>query len=129
MLARRLIAVVLLAAYLPACMEYKPVDLGRPPTVPMGRPTLRVTLRGGRLLVLKQPQLVRDSLISGDGPTRVAVAVQDVMKTEVYRQNQGKSEGALVLGVLGVAVVALGVIAVASTPDFGCWCERVGRIP
>lgn len=105
----RLIAVVLLAAYLPACATYSVMPdpattLQAPQTELQG---VRVTLRSGEQVDLQSPRVEGDSL-RGTWPNSLvkSVALTDVAAVQVKQVSAGKTAG-LVLGAAAVAAWAV----------------------
>ena len=112
-----MISVILLAAYLPACMSYKATtqslaELTAPPT-PVE--SIRVTTTDGRRLTLVSPRVIGDTLRgfrpdADIDPTVVAVPLAQVRSVEIRKKDEGGTAGlslavAAALVVVGAAVM------------------------
>lgn len=80
-----------------------------------GSGTVRVTRRDMSVLVMRNPQVVGDSIVgvAGDTPTRAAVAIADVQRIDARRVSATKTGGLAVGTVLVVSVVAIAAAFVA----------------
>jgi len=111
----RLVAVVLLAAYLPACATYTimpdPATTLKPPQTELKQ--VQVTLRTGEQVTVRSPRVDGDSL-RGTWPNSLAqsVALTDVSAVEVKRTSVGRTAGLVVLSVAAALGVALTVAIV-----------------
>jgi hypothetical protein len=114
----RLGAALLLAAYIPACTGYQ--TLAGPPVAleaaPIAGKEVRVTLRDGRRLEFKSPQVLGDSLRGAPvGGPPMSVALADIRQVEVKKVSAGKTV-ALVAGVLVIGGLVAAAIVAASDP-------------
>ena len=112
----RLIATVLLAAYLPACATYSimpdPATTLKPPQTELKQ--VQVTLRTGEQVTVRSPRVEGDSL-RGTWPNSLvkSVALADVATVQVKRTSIEKTVG---LGVLLVAAAVGVALTVAIFP-------------
>jgi curli biogenesis system outer membrane secretion channel CsgG len=112
----RLVAIVLLAAYLPACATYSvmpdPASTLKAPQTQLQQ--VRVTLRSGEQFNLRSPRVEGDSL-RGTWPNSLvrSVALADVATVQVKRTSMAKTVG-LVLASVAVAWGVLLTVAVFS---------------
>ena len=113
----RLIAAILLAAYLPACATYSvmpdPASTLKAPQTELKQ--VRVTLRSGEQVDVQSPRVEGDSL-RGTWPNSLvmSVALADVAAIQVKRTGTAKTAGLVLLS------------AAAATPT-GNWRLRRGR--
>jgi hypothetical protein len=106
---KRLIAAVVMTSYLAACSAWRAQE-----AAPKQAVLARITLADGRRLLLRDPQVIGDSLVGfvAQGPgnpygrVRVAFLATDVRRIEGRKVDAGKT--ALALIALGAAI-ALGV--------------------
>jgi len=124
---RRVVSVLLLVAYLPACTSYQATTqpVAELTAAPKPPEHLRVTTADGAQIDVNAPRVVNDSLYGttavtgarGEPTTRaVAIPLANVRTVEV-RKSDGTSTMMLVVGVVG-ALVLLGVAA-------GNWMDDV----
>ncbi len=128
---KRLIASVVLAAYLPACTSWKTQPVSPEHTIATKQPSrVRVTRADGSKIILIRPQVAGDSL-AGDLPgsgrpgqpnSRLAVPLSDVREVAVERVD-GVKTGALIVG-LGLTAVL--VAAALSEDDSPPPCQGEG---
>jgi len=125
---RRVIAVLALLAYLPACYAWRSVEVAPQQLIAERAPDwLRVTTRDGARFALYEPTIRGDSLAGiRDGPAdvrgrrqqAVTVALADVTQVELRRSDGGKTGVAVV--VAAAALTALVVV--------GCSTGRCGGL-
>jgi hypothetical protein len=122
---RRLAALVLLTLYLPACSRWMEQSQPVPQVVAEKRPNeVRLYLADGRVVELRRPHVVGDSVVgqerpgrsaaTGDLPyARAAYALEDVQRFEMKEADTGKTwlVAGVIFVVLGVVVLALGSAA------------------
>jgi hypothetical protein len=124
---RRVVSIVLLAAYLPACTHYQPTaqplaELAAPPD-PVRQ--VRVTLTSGARIQVTSPRVESDTLRGTEGYSRtsgppVAIPLSAITKVEMVQPAKKLSTGAAIAIVVGTAgIVALLVVAGADEPP--CW--------
>ena len=111
MRGRRVVSLVVLVAFLPACTGWERVDVARPLPLTTGSHTVRVTLKDGRLVRLEKARVVQDSLIGlvaeKGGRTRTGIALAE-MRTLQAEEVKTLPTLLLMFGVAGtVAVVAV----------------------
>jgi hypothetical protein len=117
----RLVAALLLAAYLPACTSYRaladPASGLQASLKPIEE--ARITLETGERFTLRFPQITDDSLRGSldEGAAR-SVALTTVSEVEVRKHSAAKTV-ALVFGVVAVAASVFLVV-------FECYPETVG---
>ena len=125
---RRLASLILLALYLPACSRWMEQTQPVPQVVAEKRPAeLRLHLRDGRQVDLRDPRVEGDSLVGRErsvqaGPvlapvhSRAAYALTEIQRYEAKEADTGKTwlvAGGIVL-VLGAVILMLG-----SSMEFG----------
>lgn len=116
MLRSRLISVLLLALYLPACTTLQPLSdpVGGLQPAPKPVTEARITLRSGDQMLFKSPKVVGDSILgTTKSGARGAVALADVSYVEAPRTN-GVLTAFFVLGVAGLTLLA-GVLIHSAT--------------
>jgi hypothetical protein len=89
-------------AYLAGCTGWHEVAAGAPPPISDRPQLLRLDLRDGRQLELKEARIVGDSVIGGS--PRSATAVRDITRISDRRSNGGKTLIAVV-GTLGAKYI------------------------
>ena len=114
---RPMLSVILLAAYLPACMSYQATTqpLAELTAPPAPVESIRVTTTDGRRLTLASPRVIGDTLKgfrpdADIDPTVVAVPLAQVRSVEIRKKDEGGTAGlslavAAVLVVVGAAVM------------------------
>lgn len=133
---RRLAALVLLTLYLPACSRWMEQSQPVPQVVAEKRPAeLRLHLRDGRQVDLRDPRVEGDSLVGRErlaqarqtrAPeySRAAYALAEIQRYEAKQADTGKTW----MTVAVIVVVSIVVIAAAvSSMDLGL--EGLGAAP
>lgn len=111
----RLVAAILLAAYLPACATYSvmpdPASTLKAPQTEVKQ--VQVTLRTGEQVTVRSPRVEGDSL-RGTWPNSLvqSVALTEVAAVRVKRTSVERTAGLVVLSVAAVVGVALTVAIV-----------------
>ncbi len=123
---RRMVSLLLLAAYLPACTSYQPTTqpLAELTASPKPLEHVRVTTVAGATLTVDAPRVVDDSLfgttvvIKKGAPTTqpVAMPLADIRTVQV-RKSDGTATMVLVVGIVGAAVL----IGVATSNALDDW--------
>lgn len=124
---RRMIALLLLVLYVPACTGWMEQSQPVPQVVAEKRPDeVRVYLRDGRRVDLREPRVEGDSLVGRErlaqaGTTRTpewpraAYALADIQRLETKETDSGKTWMAVaVIAAVSIALIA----ALASSMDF-----------
>jgi hypothetical protein len=123
---RRVVSLLLLAAYLPACTSYQATTqpVAELTATPKPPEHLRVTTNEGVVVEVDGPRVVNDSLFGttvasgprGEPATKaVAIPLSGIRTVEVKRPDGSKTT-ILVIGIVG-AMVLLGVAAANSMDD------------
>lgn len=101
---RRLVASLLLAAYLSACVSYQATNQPLAELTASPKPVGRVciTRRNGTRLEVRQPRVTADSLLgmnaaSGTDAGRIAIALADIQSAEVKKFDTGKTVALIVI--------------------------------
>ena len=104
MLHRRLVASLLLAAYLPACTSYQATSqpLAKLTAAPQPAKLLCITQRNGVRVEVRAPRVVGDSLFGtnaarGMADRPVAIAMADIQSTEAKKFDAGRSIALVVI--------------------------------
>ena len=109
----RPIAILLLGLHVAGCYGWHARDASQ--IVSEGRPSaIRVTMRDGNRLVLDQPAVRNDSIVSATH----RLGVGDIASLEVRRMSALRT-GGLVIGI-PVAIVVIGALIFFSTCEGGC---------
>ena len=123
----RIVSLLLLAAYLPACAHYQPTaqplsELTAPPN-PVRQ--VRVTLANGTRIQVTSPRVDSDTLRGTEGYSRtsgppVAIPLAAITKVEMVQPAKKLSTGA----AIAIVVVTAGLVAlivVAGADEEPCW--------
>jgi len=123
---RRVVSVLMLAAYLPACTSYQATTqpLAELTASPKPPEHVRVISTDGALVEVDGPRVVNDSLfgttvVTGPRgePTTQAMAIPLTrIRTVEVKKSDGSKTTILVVGIVG-ALVVLGVVAANSMDD------------
>ena len=124
---RRVVSLLLVAAYLPACAHYQPTarplaELTAPPD-PVQQ--VRVTLTNGTRIQVTSPRVESDTLRGTEGYSRtsgppVAIPLAAITKVEMVQPAKKLSTGA----AIAIVVVTAGLVAllvVAGADEEPCW--------
>lgn len=118
MLHRRLIATLLLAAYLPACTAYHQTKQPLTQLTASPKPASRlcITKRNGVRIEVLEPRVTSDSLLGttttpGQLAGRIAIAVAEIQSIEVRKIDAGKTVALLVVTVGGIALMSAAMSA------------------
>jgi len=124
---RRVVSLLLLAAYLPACTAYHQTNetvaqLTAPPK-PVER--VRLTRLDGTRVQIWGPRMALDSVIGmdkapGKEAGRVAVALGDIRSVEVQEVDAAMTAVGVVGTMVGISLVFAGIWALSCDP--GEWC-------
>jgi len=126
---RRVVSLLLLAAYLPACTIYQATSQPLAELTAAPKPVERVrvtTLEGSRIQVWS-PRVAGDSLVGFTKPggrteTRIALALTDIWSTEVQEVDTALTVGGVVLGAVAVFGVFTYLSAVYLCDGDGIYC-------
>jgi curli biogenesis system outer membrane secretion channel CsgG len=103
----RLIAAILLAAYLPACATYSvmpdPASTLKAPQTEFKQ--VRVTLRSGESFEIRSPQVDGDSLRGQLPPGVWSGALADIRSVEIRRTDGAKTAAFTAAVIIAVAIV------------------------
>lgn len=124
---RRVVSLLLLAAYLPACTAYHQTNetvaqLTAPPK-PVDR--VRITRVDGTRIQVWGPRVALDSVIGmdkapGKETGRVAIALADIQALEVKEVDALMTGVGVVGTMVGISLVMAGIYALSCDPDE--WC-------
>lgn len=126
---RRVVSLLLLAAYLPACAHYQPTaqplaELTAPPD-PVRQ--VRVTLTNGTRVQVTSPRVESDTLRGTEGYSRtsgppVAIPLTAITKVEMVQPPKKLSTGAAIaIAVVTAGVVALLVVGAQELDELDYW--------
>ena len=124
---RRIVSLLLLAAYLPACTAYHQTDASVAQLTASPKPVdrIRVTKLDGTRVQIWGPRVALDSVIGmnqapGKETGRVAIALADIQSLEV-KEVDALMTGVGVVGTLvGISLVMAGLYELSCDP--GEWC-------
>jgi hypothetical protein len=125
---RRVVSLLLLAAYLPACTSFRPAPEPLTALNAGSKPVkqVRVVTTNGAQIDVNAPRVANDTLfgttwMTGPGGKQVseavAISVADLRTVEVRRSDGGKT--ALLIGGIVVGMILLSA-AGCSDSDYGC---------
>jgi hypothetical protein len=119
---RRVVSLLLLAAYLPACTSYHQTEqpLAQLTVAPKPVSRLCITKRNGVRVEVLEPRVISDSLVGltttpGQAAGRVAIPLAEIQSTEVRKFDAGKTVAVLV--IIGGSVALMSAAASAMMDD------------
>jgi hypothetical protein len=127
---RRVVSILLLAAYVPACAHYQETaqPLAELTAPPAPVPQARVTLSSGSRVQVTNPRVDGDTLRGTEGLMRtsgppVAIPLAAITKVEVVPPSTMSGGTRVAVAAAAVGLVALAVIWAEKLGDCGWMCD------